>query len=436
MALNDALTLNGVTRAGRALAGPNPSLIAVDDNGIVQRTRDGSTTTMSLPGLNVGSIAAGIGMGPPNVLYPLGATSIPSGSMLNVAGSTTLTASSFGTPGCSFVFVAAPTSNSSTNHHAINTTLILQPPSPITFASTAISLEGNTRIASPCNTTNLIAGIRGQVILLAGSSTTHATLEGGRFVGTLLASDTVAPLTTISVLSGVVALPLQLPGAGGAAGSSLTIPFAAAYRALGLPTNSSAATLSVSTVVGYDVPNMGAAYATNAYGIRLADQTLAATLKIGVWFNSNVAGASSGISWGTTPDTHLYRGAANQLATPGDISARHFLCSSTPTILAGAGAGTGPTISIDGTDHSFKVELTTGTVPPTGVIFTVTWGASWTGPQTPQPTFSPGNNNSAALSGTSSPFILGVSAGSMQFNSGSAALAATTFYRWHFNINR
>jgi len=48
--------------------------------------------------------------------------------------------------------------------------------------------------------------------------------------------------------------------------------------------------------------------------------------------------------------------------------------SQAPTVAAGAGAGTGPTIAVTGSDLAGKVTLTTGTTSSAGALFTVTYG--------------------------------------------------------------
>jgi len=48
--------------------------------------------------------------------------------------------------------------------------------------------------------------------------------------------------------------------------------------------------------------------------------------------------------------------------------------SQAPTIAAGAGAGTGPTIAVAGSDLAGSVTLTTGTTSAAGALFTVTYG--------------------------------------------------------------
>jgi len=48
--------------------------------------------------------------------------------------------------------------------------------------------------------------------------------------------------------------------------------------------------------------------------------------------------------------------------------------SQAPSIAAGAGAGTGPTIAVAGSDLAGSVTLTTGTTSAAGALFTVTYG--------------------------------------------------------------
>jgi hypothetical protein len=160
-----------------------------------------------------------------------------------------------------------------------------------------------------------------------------------------------------------------------------------------------------------------------------------ATGNYGLWIKDNTASAAAGVVLGFSADASFWRGAANQLLTQGDWSTRHYLSSSTPTVAAGAGAGTSPTISIAGTDHGFTVTLTQGNPSATGTVFTVTWGASWT-TSAPAVTVSPGNASTAALSGTSLPYISAVSTTTMTFTSGSVALTAATAYIFRFTAMR
>lgn len=100
--------------------------------------------------------------------------------------------------------------------------------------------------------------------------------------------------------------------------------------------------------------------------------------------------------------------------------------SSTPTIVAGAGAGTSPTISISGTDLGFRIALTTGTAPSTGTIATVTFNRPYG--SAPFVAIGERNANSAGLAvrpyATTSTTALTLSIGT--------ALSASTQYIWEF----
>lgn len=102
--------------------------------------------------------------------------------------------------------------------------------------------------------------------------------------------------------------------------------------------------------------------------------------------------------------------------------------SGTPTIAAGTGAGTGPTIAIAGTDHGFKITLTTGTLPTLGaVICTVTFSGTYA--TAPHTVFCPGNGNTALLSGASMVFGTDTTT-TFVLTGGTTALTAATQYIW------
>lgn len=69
--------------------------------------------------------------------------------------------------------------------------------------------------------------------------------------------------------------------------------------------------------------------------------------------------------------------------------------SKTPTIAAGAAAGTGPTIAVAGNDLSGKITLTVGTSPTTGALCTVTFGSTMDAATTNYVTFSAADKDAA-----------------------------------------
>jgi hypothetical protein len=107
-----------------------------------------------------------------------------------------------------------------------------------------------------------------------------------------------------------------------------------------------------------------------------------------------------------------------------------------PTIAAGTGAGTSPTLTLDShaTDVSGTINVTTGT-SPTGsnaTVATITFFAGFG--SAPHVVLSPHNAAAAALSGTSQVFGGGETTTAFTVISGSTALAASTAYQWNYHV--
>lgn len=109
-----------------------------------------------------------------------------------------------------------------------------------------------------------------------------------------------------------------------------------------------------------------------------------------------------------------------------------------PTIVLGAGAGTGATYSIVGSDNGFYITITTAGTPSGGTapIFDLTFNKTY--PRAVFPTFSPCSSSSATLSDNYAPWInnSGGCTNTMEFVSGSSALTTGTTYRWFFAITQ
>ncbi len=89
------------------------------------------------------------------------------------------------------------------------------------------------------------------------------------------------------------------------------------------------------------------------------------------------------------------------LRTDGEMTGLHFVSiSGTPGHTNGAGAGTGPTVSLLGTDCNQFITVVTGTSPTaSAAIVTVTYTVAFSGTST-FPVFSPANaGRAAALTG-------------------------------------
>lgn len=124
---------------------------------------------------------------------------------------------------------------------------------------------------------------------------------------------------------------------------------------------------------------------------------------------------------------------AFQVTTDGKALIYHAVGNATvPTIAAGTGAGTSPTIAITGTDVAGKITITTGTLPTLSAdVFTVTFQTAFA--TAPYVTFSPGNGNAAALNGLTMVYVTPAT-GTFKFTAGATALAAATQYIWYYTV--
>jgi hypothetical protein len=119
------------------------------------------------------------------------------------------------------------------------------------------------------------------------------------------------------------------------------------------------------------------------------------------------------------------------------VKTTHLLGSSaSPTIAAGAAAGASPTVSINtSNDLAGTVTVTTGTTPTaSAILVTVTFNVAFTGAKMPTVIISPANAATAALTGTSTPYISSTTLSTFVLSSNTAALTAATPYAWYFHV--
>jgi hypothetical protein len=108
-----------------------------------------------------------------------------------------------------------------------------------------------------------------------------------------------------------------------------------------------------------------------------------------------------------------------------------------PTLAAGTGAGTSPTVhSLDGaaTDIAGTISITTGS-SPTGsnaTVATITFFAPFRA--APHIILTPHNANAAALNGATQVFGGNETTTTFTVTSGSSALAASTAYQWNYHV--
>jgi hypothetical protein len=105
-----------------------------------------------------------------------------------------------------------------------------------------------------------------------------------------------------------------------------------------------------------------------------------------------------------------------------------------PTIAANAGAGTGPTIAVAGTDHSGLVTLTTGTATVAASnFFTLTFHTAYAAAPKAAMLF-PASQNTAGLAVTQVPYVAAVGANSFIVNTAAVAPTASTAYAWYYLV--
>lgn len=107
-----------------------------------------------------------------------------------------------------------------------------------------------------------------------------------------------------------------------------------------------------------------------------------------------------------------------------------------PTIAAGTGAGTSPTVSITGTDLNGVVSVTTGTLPTlSGTVVTVTFNVAYA--SAPRDViWIEANSNAALLSGVTKTFVnsAGITTTTFAVTAGTTALTAATAYKWYYVV--
>ena len=174
----------------------------------------------------------------------------------------------------------------------------------------------------------------------------------------------------------------------------------------------------------------GSAY-DSAFNLNFAD---------GVFFLGDVTGALNG--------TLLTVDDANEEITLGgngiylnarSTTVRHLYAqsaTSAPTIAAGTGAGTSPTVAVAGAPMGGLVTITTGSSPATSAtIATVTFVDDFTG--APRVVIlTPANAAAAALNGAGEPFVDSANTTTAHFliTSGSSALAGATTYKFYYFV--
>jgi hypothetical protein len=116
-------------------------------------------------------------------------------------------------------------------------------------------------------------------------------------------------------------------------------------------------------------------------------------------------------------------------ATSNITVAGHIISSgATPTITAGSGAGTSPTVSISGNDITGTISITTGTSPAASTLATITFSTAYG--TAPNVLLTPVGSVSASIQ-----YNLGSSSTTnFTLNTGTAPAASTTYTYKYFVI--
>jgi hypothetical protein len=431
----NALEINSPTGTGGNLA-------KVDANGLLTLTNNLGTATsnmFTMAGLNGSNVTL-------NNYGNLTLAGVYTGILNNLIGSLSLQAagsnsnSYFTTIG--FAFAATDTSGTKkclavtpsynqTSGNAANTDLLIN--------RTETSLGSGTQRSIDCQ-----AGLTGGNSVLNVTNAGTLTNYGG---------------TTFSTVQPPTGLTITL---GGATGGSTTYGYrVSAVDNNGNETNActeattttAQATLSGTNYTILTWNSVAGAVKYKIYGrtsgselyMTFVTSTGAATYT----YNDTLAATPSGALPGNpTGNTLTVNGSTNQTASlaifeiNGTIKSQidkngnavfpHIVGNSTsPTIAAGAGAGSSPTgPTLIGTDIAGQITLTTGTVTPgANTVLTVTFNTAFT--NAPYVNFSPANANAAGLSGTSMIYVNSTTT-TFAFLVGTAGLVSATQYIWNY----
>lgn len=136
--------------------------------------------------------------------------------------------------------------------------------------------------------------------------------------------------------------------------------------------------------------------------------------------------------------TRLPIGSTGQwLSISGGIpawSSTQSLIIGTPTVVAGTGAGTSPTVSVTSNGRGLQLTVTTGTLPTgtNATIATITLANALS--YTPYPTFSSASALTSLLNGASMIYMTSTGTANVTITSGTTALTASTTYVWNIAL--
>jgi len=175
---------------------------------------------------------------------------------------------------------------------------------------------------------------------------------------------------------------------------------------------------------------------SDAGGFRAGDGT-------GGGHGATIAPTQFTVSYGSASNyTFSGTGSVNNwIFNSGNVTVPHLAGNtSSPSIAAGTGAGTGPTVSVSGTDLAGTVTVTTGTAPSgaNAIIATITFNAAYG--SAPRVMLTAANRNANGLVGLNQILVPasgqtnGVTTTTFVIEANTTALAASTTYLWTYQV--
>ena len=180
-----------------------------------------------------------------------------------------------------------------------------------------------------------------------------------------------------------------------------------------------------------------------AYNIAVGTTTgtkigTATTQKLGFWNATPIVQPANTVAIDTVlVNTGLRATGADANFASTSVRVKHLVGeTAAPTIAAGTGAGTTPTVAIAGTDLGGYISVTTGTLPTlSAVVATITFNIAYA--SAPKAIcLTPANSSAASLNGVNMVFIdqAGVTTTTFAITAGTTALTAATAYKWYYQV--
>jgi len=390
-------------------------------------------STYTLPAATTGSLGGVIPDGVTITVDGFGDIAVGSVPSYDITGLPTF-------PGSAIVGISDTQTLTNKSIASTEITGVTFPSSAIVGISDSQTLTNKSIAASEINSGTLTVAQGGTG---ASALTAYAPLFGGTSSSAPIQSGTVGTAGQALISNGPGALPtFQTPAATPytivnstgttVAGNTIVIldPYSGSGHAM--TTSLPASPANGMWVTFVDVYGAGRL----PYGFAAYNQTISGN-GIGITSTSSSVASTYTLNQNYQVATFVYESWANTwlltdyVATPPHVPG-------TPTIAtsSGAGAGTGPTLSVSGSDVSGLVTVTTGSGPITGAtVAQITYNTGYaTAPNSV--TLTPANAAAAALSGATNVYMSVSNPTSFVITSGSSALTASTQYKWWYSVSQ